>query len=269
MSEYLCIFCGSDKKLSREHVWARWLRNYLKPPNPESSHYISGSHTEHKIIPGKLLRPGTLYSQRLRIVCKQCNETWMSRLQESAKPYIVNLINGWIKLGYEAQSALSAWSTMFTMVNEFSDPATATVPQGHRTYFMENLAPPPSWTIWIGRLDTRLPQTGGSNHHGAEFFAKVPEEISFTKYNFQSTSIALGELFFLTLMFEPAYPAIDEDIFLSIFDLRKIYPYNKSTKKYPAPSPMSAEMYYEISNFFAQDLGLPAFSFLTGPKDGG
>src|ERR1039457_52556 len=92
-----CIFCGRSGdtvEITREHVWADWLKEYI-PKND----------VRHTALHGIIERDGSLQhtirtwggdaqSRRLRIVCRCCNNGWMGKLQEHAKDILIPLISG-------------------------------------------------------------------------------------------------------------------------------------------------------------------------------
>ena len=145
-----CIFCGRTD-MSREHVWADWLRNYI-PKNMSCYSSLLAvaypTHTEFK----KQKISGDIQGRKLRVVCEQhCNNGWMSRLQERAKPYVLPLVLGEATaLGAAAQGIVAAWIAMTITVAEYFDPSKAAVSPTQRRYLCRNQAVPPNWKIWIG-----------------------------------------------------------------------------------------------------------------------
>jgi hypothetical protein len=134
------------------------------------------------------------------LVCAKCNNGWMSRLQERAKPFLVQLFKGSrTALGDEAQSAIAAWATMVTMTAEFmlgSAGKIGALPE-HRTQLMQSEAAIPGWKIWIGYYrggtwnhqwsHTSLPLIGGEELRGAgDVYSPFP--------NTQTTTFVVGEL---------------------------------------------------------------------------
>ncbi len=145
-----CIFCGGSR-LSREHIWPDWLRNYV--PRDMTS------HTQGHAVIGKLgtttkakTLSGDPRSRRLRVVCESCNNGWMSQLQERIKPILVPLLKGEsVRLRRSAQIALATWSTMFAMVAEYVFPDSVVSPPRELRLFKDNQHPLDNWQFWIGR----------------------------------------------------------------------------------------------------------------------
>ncbi len=160
-----CIFCQKQTKMTKEHLWPDWLRDYLPRLEQTNQHWVIGK--DGKVNKGKLHRPGDAYSTTLRVVCANCNNGWMSRLQIEAKPHLVPLItDSWKPLSLVTQNIVARWAVMFTMVMEYGDPATVGIPPEHRAHFMETGSVPTNWTIWIGRHDPHNLHPAMFNHFG-------------------------------------------------------------------------------------------------------
>lgn len=147
-----CIFCSSDSKLSKEHIFPDWLKDFL--PRDMQQHtfkhqifYPNGVKSREQNI------TGDPKSRKLPVVCEKCNNGWMSRLQEETKPILLPLIQGnKTRLRAKSQMQLAQWCTMAVMVAEFVLPKLIAIPQPSRTYFKETLLPPDNWKIWIGNF---------------------------------------------------------------------------------------------------------------------
>lgn len=57
-----CVFCGEDRKLTREHVWPAWLVKLVPPPDP-SAPYMKKQGT-YETFSGMLAVPE--FSQGVR-----------------------------------------------------------------------------------------------------------------------------------------------------------------------------------------------------------
>lgn len=115
-----CIFCGGHG-LTKEHMWADWLRAYI--PRAATEH-----HTQSKVVylekdeTSLHRRTGDPHSRRIRCVCLSCNNGWMSELQEDAKPFLVPMLKGErITLHRRAQTILASWIGMTVIVAEHVD----------------------------------------------------------------------------------------------------------------------------------------------------
>ena len=158
-----CIFCGFEGKLTREHIWADWLRAYI--PKDMTS-YEAGKVTVNmpgisdKVAAKKIA--GDPHSRRVKYVCGTCNSGWMSQLQERAKPVVIPLIEGrGLKLSQRQQKTLAAWIAMAVMCSEFGDRTRIAIPQHDRDILYRHHVPPvANWRIWVAGYKTteRVPR---------------------------------------------------------------------------------------------------------------
>lgn len=224
LSKYRCIFCESAQKLSREHIYADWLKDYIEKTESHTFHlttFMGGAP-----VRGKLYRPGDAHSQRLRVVCSSCNNGWMSRLQEKAKPLLVPLIKDeWPVLNKDTQATIASWIVMTTMVVEFANPETAAIPQKQRTHFMANQKTPPDWSIWIGRQDPEGQHPAYFNHFGRRLLSGLPHHL--TAHHIQMTTFTIGRFFFKSVTITPPIKGknINHDAFSRGYDIRTIEPF--------------------------------------------
>jgi hypothetical protein len=160
-----CIFCEATK-LSREHIFAAWMQKYFKP-SQRSAHVVtyqrddsrSGTLGSHSINTGHLHRPGDIGSQKLKCVCEPCNNGWMSKLQETAKPHLIPLITGsdFSIDGDEKKKAILSWATMSSIILEYADVRKVAVSREDCIDFKEKKVPSEKWAVWIAPF-------GGASH---------------------------------------------------------------------------------------------------------
>lgn len=91
----VCIFCPFRGKMTHEHIWGDWTRNYV--PRPQNKHEFKAilAPTPTEEVHGPLkIRAGDPLNSQVRVVCGACNSGWMSQIQEYAKPYLIPLFDG-------------------------------------------------------------------------------------------------------------------------------------------------------------------------------
>jgi hypothetical protein len=195
----LCIFCGRPG-VTKEHVWADWLDRYL--PSGEVNHErFSGTIYRTHTVSEVRKHSGSSQSGRVRVVCRECNNGWMSRLQSDVKPILVPLLKGErISLHKKAQATLAVWIAMFAVVAEHQSktPRKVAITAAHRRYLMDNRTVPSDWKIWIGYYESKswprvyvhntLPVSSESTivHH---------TEDGFPLPNTQTTTFVIGTLY--------------------------------------------------------------------------
>lgn len=221
-----CIFCSEKTMLTREDFFPEWFRELYPASdedrrsrlNAEVSWYEPDPSTGELVArkaKSRMARAGDLADQTLKVVCASCNNGWMSRLQQSAKPFLLPYIQGkWPRPGRPTRKVISSWATMFAMVVEFGDEESAVVPQVERQVFMRDLQPTLGAYVYMGRLAGDLPYWF---HRRCVRAATGLHDIG--PPNAQLTTITLGHLMlqvYLTTSdlkpFDPRQRAIDESL---------------------------------------------------------
>jgi hypothetical protein len=83
-----CAFCSKAAKISGEHIWSQWMRELF----PSKRFRFFQRDESGKVI--KTWNPHNL-DLTANVVCKPCNEGWMSDLErQHAKPAMTALIVG-------------------------------------------------------------------------------------------------------------------------------------------------------------------------------
>src|SRR5829696_3903951 len=102
-----CIFCGAAG-LTKEHILANWLRRYIpREKTSYSQHRDSACNTKEETV-RKL--SGDPHSRSVKVVCRTCNNGWMAKLQEQAKPILLPLLRAQSAfLGPREQGAVATW----------------------------------------------------------------------------------------------------------------------------------------------------------------
>jgi hypothetical protein len=140
--------------MTREHIWGDWLKAFVR--RDTNKHHF---HAQRIHRPGAAptstttLKAGDPINSKVRVVCGTCNNTWLSQLQEKAKPLLIPLIRGdRAALGQNGQERLAAWCAMATMTAEYidPDPHSIAVPQSERDWLMNHRTAPDGWPVWVG-----------------------------------------------------------------------------------------------------------------------
>lgn len=199
-----CIYCGRVAKMTREHIFGTWLKNYLKVKSVRTDHFTTLVETKGGIpIPsmskGRLNRPGDPHSQQLKLVCKQCNETWMGVIQNDAKPFLIEMLHGrWPSLDSLASKAVATWACMVTTSIEFADEKTNTSAPEERQAFKAELEPSRYWLIYVGLCDSGL-DPGSFWHRGGMWSVEDIADGIPKPFKVQTTTFYLGRCFFHTV----------------------------------------------------------------------
>ena len=198
-----CIFCGSATEITKEHVWADWLKAHIPK---QLLNYNAAVATEYADKPTELkvkLVAGDPHSRRVKCVCATCNNGWMSQLQQAAKPIIVPFFeNREVALNEKQQKLVAGWSAMAVMCSEFGDRSRIAISQESRDILYAHQVPPRrNWRTWMGLYERDKWKARWSRHHicitsneeEAEAFKRQ------TFFNTQSTTYAVGSIIFHTI----------------------------------------------------------------------
>lgn len=195
-----CIFCGSEG-LTKQHVFPDWLKEYFPRSEKDMRKQFS---TFFKYDKGTIIatpkfrrRTGHLGTTKVRNVCGNCNNGWMSRLEQEAKPIIVELLKGnVIALDKTKQELLSRWIMLVNIMIEYTDVKTMAIPQEDKELIMNGKLPH-GWKIWICYSHSKK-WDFSFRHHGAKILSQqdyengreIPEQC-----NVQFTTIGIGDMY--------------------------------------------------------------------------
>jgi hypothetical protein len=260
-SPRFCIFCGrpGNPRLSREHVWPDWLKDYI-PKIMTGYTSLSATIHERYSEPRREKGSGDLRSRRLRVVCEDCNTGWMSRLQENTKPHLLPLIHGQsASLTADVQTLVAAWIGMFTIVAEHFDLDRVSTTPAQRRYVMHLKRPPNNWRIyianhqrgaWVGQLiHFAVPVASGDR--AVEF---LPSGLP--RPNTQSMSFTVGRLYVhvrssVLDIFAKGHLKLEQGDLLNRSELfEHVWPVRQSTVCWPPTSILSDAGANEVANFF-------------------
>ncbi|HEX3359524.1 MAG TPA: hypothetical protein VHS74_00895 [Solirubrobacterales bacterium] len=163
-----CIFCGVDRKISREHLWPDWARKLLESDSQTSAplvpHVIAGSdgHFRQWEAP--------VFSATLKEVCRVCNNGWMSDVEELTKDLVVPMLRDEeVRLGKEEQLCVAIWGYMKVLTLERVRAPTWVLPvasyRGLRDHLANGVASlPRSATVFVATHGGKA-LDGGYTHH--------------------------------------------------------------------------------------------------------
>ena len=83
-----CVFCGRTGSLTREHVFGGWLSKIGLDYEPAET--IAGAHNRI----GKGMGTSRPFQAKVKNVCAECNNGWMSRLEGVAQRVLTPLVLG-------------------------------------------------------------------------------------------------------------------------------------------------------------------------------
>ena len=202
-----CIFCGREPpfvKISKEHVFGDWLRE-LFPRDAKTTHTLGtidlpyfGSALRAPIT-RSVVGQGHAGSKKVKVVCEECNSTWLSNLvEDAAKPVLKQLIAGYPgALTEEKQKTVALWAAKTIMTAEHINRAHAVVTQEDRTWLKTTLTPPAGWFIRIAPFDGARWANLGIYQNAAKLDAKKTGTNTVEPHYLGLTFIGVGHLFVL------------------------------------------------------------------------
>ena len=189
-----CAFCGQDRKLSDEHVWANWLLKLLPHPTPsENKTRILGStRTGLKVRNEGLMGAPEL----VKVVCRPCNHGWMATLEEEAMRLLAPMIEGEsLRLQVRDQRLLAFWAAKTMTMIEYTDDSTRVTTAAQRCFLYKNRDSrrlPAEVTAWSTAFD---PQgVPGLRYHHRVVEAALCNSLAPGHPNFQQTTMMMGQM---------------------------------------------------------------------------
>src|SRR4051812_20705575 len=105
----LCMFCGQNKR-SREHVWPRWLSKALPSGVPTDFQSMSYDRANN-LIGTRPFQVRHDIEEKVRVPCEQCNNGWMSVLENEVKPVLTPMMrNEPVNLDRHDMDVLATWA---------------------------------------------------------------------------------------------------------------------------------------------------------------
>lgn len=202
-----CIFCTRqppEASITKEHVFADWLRA-LFPRSPQTTHTL-GVHewaSSPGRSPAKVTRrqaQGHSGTKKIRKVCRTCNGTWLSQIEEAAKPILIPLIGGErLEVDSAMQQALATWAAKTAMTAEQLHPSKVVVLQDERTWLKDHRIPPPGWNVWIGTYYGLPWSELAIQQQAAKLRVPVVDHGKLSEHNLMFTILGMRRLMFVVV----------------------------------------------------------------------
>jgi hypothetical protein len=167
---------------SREHAWPEWLLENIRQGRKG---YITGFFGPHR---PPLSWSGEKAALKVKYLCKDCNNGWMSDLEGHAQKIIRPLISDIsLPLVRLDQRVLALWSIKTAMVFECTNQTKKWFYSAEERRGLRDSSEPPANTyIWIGRYSQSLPLDTDARK------LSLPADIPFT--GGYLTTFAIGHL---------------------------------------------------------------------------
>lgn len=179
-----CVFCDQTGKLTREHITGKWM-NELFPGSlaVKSTDRVTGTTREMK---------WQTLEFKARLVCKACNETWMSDIESlHAKPVMTPLITGQSNVPIDLPEARSIALYSFktaVILDHLSRERVPFFDRAIRHEFKKTLGIPINVQMWL---------CGFAGHRGGGHFLTLyhqPKPASDESWSMYVCTFAIGHL---------------------------------------------------------------------------
>ncbi len=142
-----CVFCGRGK-VTLEHVWPHWIIELIAERFTDTSVTVTWGKDRERIAPGP--------DATVKRVCNACNNGWMSRLEDRAKPILGPMIMGDnipITLAPSSQRTLASWALKTALMLDFLHSGSKPVfPASAYSSFFRDGQPSRRTAIWMACL---------------------------------------------------------------------------------------------------------------------
>lgn len=162
--------------------------------------FIDGDRAGIRVV--KL--PGDVRDWQVKCVCggreTTCNNGWMRRIEDRAKPALVPLIKGErTQLSPAQQQEIAAWASLKSIFSEYLDDKGPITNHGQRKLLMRRGKPPDrGWAVWIGHFERQAWKVEWSNHAFLVVNKEKPgvrADQPRSHFNSNSTTQVIGKLF--------------------------------------------------------------------------
>ncbi|HEY3549617.1 MAG TPA: hypothetical protein VGK69_00975 [Gaiellaceae bacterium] len=139
-----CVFCGSDKNLTGEHAVPLWISRLL----------ISEGPIKHETGQDRPTWEGRYVEARAKRICVECNNGWMSRLENAVQPFVGQLVKptkGRKTIHRRSEKRnLALWIYKTALMMQLATGGPTPIPESAYRYVGEHKSPPPLTRVWFG-----------------------------------------------------------------------------------------------------------------------
>jgi hypothetical protein len=203
-----CVFCRRsppDIKMSKEHIWSDWLQQIIPDYGGRFEGYTTNANTAPHTYESK---QGAVHKKRVRVVCEDCNNGWMSKIVEGAKPFAKKLAMGEATdLDASSQTALANWIGLAALIANRLTKSDHKLPKSDFEHFYEHHRAPAHWFVGIGSF-AGTPSVCFNHAPSAvrEMNGQTKGSVAFVKHAFASVIGALYTIVDVEIDFSGNYP---------------------------------------------------------------
>ncbi len=150
--------------MSDEHAWPQWLGKGAEVEPKQITRTIGYGRTADDTLsesPNLIVeKKGSVLTARIREVCKDCNNGWMSRLETGVQPLLEGLwapdyLYGRTTVAVDEAALLATWATKTAWVRERTLDQIVTATAEMRRHLLDQQLPPDFTSVWVARHEGR------------------------------------------------------------------------------------------------------------------
>jgi hypothetical protein len=224
--------------MTDEHLWPEWMHPYLpKLENPKrEEEYTTVSALARTAHGMTTSHQGHVYQRIFHVVCRECNNGWMSDIEKDTKEILIPLVQGQhVVLLRKHRYQLAKWLTLKVLTIDGEIATDSVINQSERAAFRELTKIPSGMKIWIAQHDSLL-------WYSAMRFVPVRgvtdiEDSAFTEgKNIQTTAIGFGHLFVLAFVARTLKSKFDVNVASAFPEVSQLYPIRDAAIAWPLPT---------------------------------
>jgi hypothetical protein len=244
-----CLFCGQPfgqgRRRSAEHIWPQWMHHLLPDQDSpgggglvrQDPYTLETTYHEVHQTQGKIIN-----TMRPRVVCEECNNGWMSRLDDRTKPLLQEMIaERPAVLHADDQAVLAAWFFMKNAVAEARTPSSRATSDLSRAILFRNHLAPPYAAIWIARNHGQFWKLRYHHTAGARNLGVIEPLSEHVPMNFQVATLAIGPVVFQLFCGSGGYPLVPSPKGVFIDTVLRIWPPPTELVEWPPTALTDAE----------------------------
>lgn len=235
----------------------------LLPIGPEGTYSgeFREEHPKTKAVSKheKRTKPGELYTKKMKVVCEQCNNEWMSQIDEAVKPLLTPIIKGEpVTLNASELEIIARWATLKAIVCEQDTRSTDVTPQEDRTAFMADRTIPPYFNIYLlnHSCSSRIGYVRTSHAVSLTMDGPTPP-LEGRQKNTQQISVILGSAMLHINAARVDGFRIEDRLFMPAVVSRRIWPPNFTTLTWPASPVLTCDQMRELAYSIKRLTALP------------
>ncbi len=183
-----CIFCSRDAKLTGEHIWSAWIGRLLP------SHISGFNFSYHDTQTGERREwSQPTMDQKTKLVCKPCNEGWMSKVEDGASRTLSGTVRDGSPVCLLPNGIVSLAAFSFkcaVLANHMAPNEEPFFSPFMRHRFRDNLEIPPGVQMWIGDFQGAARCSGRWNISYVRSSSGSTHDLEFYVFNFVANRLA-------------------------------------------------------------------------------